>query len=532
MPNRLDAIRFTNPSFLLMYSPLQFGPEEMAKPDGSLSLPYVAGALRRAGYAVDILDISVGGKQDQLKDTFFKPTILPSGLLRVGMSHERIAQEVAKFDVIGISSIFTTQTSMVLETVRLVKKVDPNKLVVAGGVNARNLRDRFFNAGVDVILLSEAEHTIVELAEALRGKTSLTNISGIAFRDENGKEHLNKATKVTTELDELPFPAWDLLPLEKYWDISRPHGGQFPEGKRIKYASLQTSRGCPFQCLYCHISKEEPDSPYGYLGGFRVKSIDRVLKELQTLKDLGAEYIFFEDDSLFAKKKRAYTLFELVREMGLHLSDVNGVNICHLQKNFGGKLGIDEEFLGVLAAAGFEFLHLPFESANQRLLDKYSTSKWKINITDTRELIRACERAGIKTAGNYMIGYPDETREEIFNTILMAKRHVEQGLNHAALFAVVPFPGTLLYDMVVERGQLDPNFDTDQMKWTRSILKNIAIPAETLEQMRQLAWLTVNRSEFVDYKINMRVAKPEAPQIAAASAAAGNSVGASETVAL
>jgi hypothetical protein len=82
-------------------------------------------------------------------------------------------------------------------------------------------------------------------------------------------------------------------------------------------------------------------------------------------------------------------------------------------------------------------------------------------------------------------------------------------MNHAQMFAVVPFPGTLLYDMVIKNGQLDPNFDTDQMKWTKSILKDLAVPADTLEHLRQLAWLTINRSEFVDYKINMRVKKPE-----------------------
>ncbi|MGH8247051.1 MAG: hypothetical protein ACREUU_11555, partial [Gammaproteobacteria bacterium] len=136
--------------------------------------------------------------------------------------------------------------------------------------------------------------------------------------------------------------------------------------------------------------------------------------------------------------------------------------------------------------------------------------KWNIQRTDTKKLIGVCNSLGIKTAGNYMIGYPDETLGEIYNTILMAKRHMDQGLNHAALFAVVPFPGTLLYDMVVANGQLDPDFDTDSMKWTKSILKDIAVPAETLEHLRQLAWLVVNRSDFVDYKINMRVEKPDA----------------------
>jgi anaerobic magnesium-protoporphyrin IX monomethyl ester cyclase len=504
----LKSLKVAEPRFLLMYSPLQFGPEEMAKPDGSLSLAYVAGSLRRAGYHVEILDVSVGGKEDRLEDTFFRTTYLESGLIRCGMSPERVAERIADFDVIGISSIFTAQTSMVLELARLVKSVDPRKLVIAGGVNARNLRDRFFRAGVDVIALSEAETTILEIAEAVRGRRQLASVRAIAFLDESGREVVTPPGPPLTDLDQLPFPAWDLLPLDKYWDISRPHGGEFSPGERLQYAALQTSRGCPYHCLYCHISKEDAGGISGAIGSYRMKSIERVLAELEILKGLGARYIYFEDDSLFAKKPRAYELFRAVKDMGLVLADVNGINLVHLLTNRGGRLEIDEEFLSILADAGFKWFHLPFESASQRLIDTYSTGKWNTRKTDTEKLIRKCNDFGLSVAGNYMIGYPDETLDEIYSTVLMAKRHVLQGLNHAALFAVVPFPGTEIFDMVIRNGQLDPDFDTDQMKWTKSILKGLAVPPETLEHLRQLAWLTVNKPSFVDYKIAMRVNRP------------------------
>src|SRR5262245_4783610 len=149
-----------DPSFLLLYSPLQFGKNEMAKPDGSLSLPYLAGALRDAGFEVQLLDISVGNAKDELKDTFFNPLALPSGMFRLGMSESRVLEEAARHDVICISSIFTAQTRMVLDTVRLIKREFPHKLLVAGGVNARSLAPRFFDAGVDVISLSEGDRTI------------------------------------------------------------------------------------------------------------------------------------------------------------------------------------------------------------------------------------------------------------------------------------------------------------------------------------------------------------------------------------
>jgi radical SAM superfamily enzyme YgiQ (UPF0313 family) len=304
-----------------------------------------------------------------------------------------------------------------------------------------------------------------------------------------------------------------MLPLKKYWDISRPHGGQFPEGQRIQYASLQTSRGCPYQCLYCHISKEDEDGVAGNIGKFRLKSIDRVIRELELLKSLGVEYVFFEDDSLFAKKPRAYKLFQLVKEMGMKLLDVNGINIAHMQKNFNGTLGADDEFIGILADAGFSFLTLPFESSSQRLLDKYSTSKWQVRLTNTAQLLKSLEAHNIRAAGNYMIGYPDESEMEIQETILMAKRHIEEGLNHALFFSVVPFPGSKLYDMVIANGQLDAEFDPDTMRWTKSILRGLAMPAETLERVRQLAWLTVNRSDYVKYKIGQRVETSDRPYI-------------------
>lgn len=489
-----------------MYSPLQFAPGETSKPDGSLSLAYLAGALRRAGFDVRILDCAVGDAQHALEETFFQSTPLATGLMRVGMSPDAILSAVAPYDIVGVSSIFTTQSAMAIELVRLIKEAYPEKLIVAGGVNARSLRRRFFSGGVDVIAISEADETIVQLARALEGHLAVTEVPGIAFLREDGAEIVNPVGPVIADLDQLPIPAWDLLPLSKYWDISRPHGGQFVDGQRIPYASMQTSRGCPFRCAYCHISREQDGDAAGRIGQLRLKSIDRVVQELEILTGLGVEYVFFEDDSLFAKKKRAHALFELVKDYGLTLIDVNGVNICHFQTNHNGALAIDVEFIDVLAEAGFQFITLPFESASQRILDRYASAKWRVDKTDTEALIRAFNRAGIRVSGNYMLGFPDETQAEIFETVMMAKRHVEQGLNHALFFAVVPFPGTTLFDYAIANGQLDPDFDTDTLRWTKSVLKHLSVSIEALESIRQTAFLTVNRSEYVDYKRRMVIA--------------------------
>jgi anaerobic magnesium-protoporphyrin IX monomethyl ester cyclase len=500
---RLGRIRVRAPRFLLLYPPLQFAPGEVAKPDGSLSLTYLAGALRNAGYEVRILDCAVGPEDSPLQDSFLNVTPLPSGLRRVGMPVEAILAVAASYDAIGLSSIFTPQTTACLDLIRQIRAAYPEKLIMAGGVNARSLRRRFYASGVDLIATSEAEETIVRVGRGLEGKEQLSAIPGIAFLDESGEERVTKSAPVLQDLDQLPFPAWDLLPLRQYWKISRPHGGNFTPGKTIRYASLQTSRGCPFHCEYCHISLEQADSPHGHIGRFRTKSVERVCREFETLKKLGVEHIYLEDDSLFAKKRRAAEIFGLVKGMGFNLLDVNGINICHLHAGEKSGLRVDTEFIGTLAAAGFTFLTLPFESAVQRIIDKYASSKWKVSKVDAKKLIEACADAGIQASGNYMMGYPDESPAEIFSTIEMARRHVDCGLDYALFFAVVPFPGSALFNNAIRDGHLDSDFNTDEMRWTKSIMRNMLMDPTTLEHVRQLAWLLVNRPDYVKYKRGM-----------------------------
>ena len=500
MPNQITT-NGRDPRFLLMYSPLQFGPHDSVKPDGSLSLAYVAGALREAQFEVRILDACVGADKDDLSDTFFRSVELPSGLERVGMSVERISDEIESYDVIGISSIFTAQTTMVLDIIKLVKKVDPSKLVMAGGVNARYLAKRFFDSGADVIFLSEADETIVQVGNTLRaGSMDFSGIPGVAFRNQDGKIVFNNARDIARNLDELPVPAWDLLPLAKYWDISRPHGGAFPPGMRIQYASLMTSRGCPFACAYCHISKETTDSRSGDIGTLRMKSRERVMQEVDVLKGLGVEYVFLEDDSLLAKKRRAIEIFNGLEKEGLKLVDLNGVNIVHMLRRDGRELVIDTELLGAMAAAGFKDISLPFESASQRIIDKYASKKWTTEEYPSAALIGTLRDMGITPFGQYTIGYPDETFEEMLETFMMAKRHVEEGVASVNFSVIVPFPGTTLFDMAIRNGHLSPDYNTDDMRTTKSVFQNTEVPPETVEYIRRTAWNLINDPGFLSDK--------------------------------
>ena len=318
-----------DPRFVLVYAPQQFRPDDNAKPEGSLGLPYLAAALDKHGFEVDILDTCVGTSAHSLESTFHRREMLANGLVRIGLADDAILQEIAPYDVVAITSIFTAQTSRVVELVRLVKTAFPAKLVVVGGGNARWMAERLFDAGADLISLSEAEETIVRIGEVLRrGSRDFSEVPGVAFRYRERTQRT--PPRFATNLDDLPVPAWRLLPLERYWTIARPHGGGFPPDKRIRYAPMMTSRGCPFMCEFCHISKETPDSRSGNLRQLRLKSDHRVGEECDALQALGVEYVFLEDDSLLAKKARALRIFSELRRRRLTLSAVNGVNVLHL----------------------------------------------------------------------------------------------------------------------------------------------------------------------------------------------------------
>ena len=121
---------------LFLYPPEQVLPGKQVKPNGSLAYPYLAGALRDIEVESYIYDACVGNADDNLDDFFNKPTPLPSGMTKTGVSDYRILEIANSYDAVGITSIFSSQETEVLRCATLIKKHFPNKLLFSGGVNA------------------------------------------------------------------------------------------------------------------------------------------------------------------------------------------------------------------------------------------------------------------------------------------------------------------------------------------------------------------------------------------------------------
>ena len=483
------------PKVLLLYPPEQNWSDTLCKPNGSLAYPMLGGALRDIDVEVEVYDACVGNSDDDYKKFFFSPKKLESGLLRTGVTDERILEIVKDFDFVGITSIFSLQETMVLHCCRLIKKHYPEKILFSGGVNARYRHTEFLNAGFDIVCTSESELTIQEIMKVYRaGSRDWSSVPKILFKKDGKIVNTSQMGKIIWNLDELPMPAWDLLPNERYWEIRRPHGGHFKDDEDLRYVSMMTSLGCPFACSYCHIAHETKGSLADEIGRFRIKSDERVLDELLFLRDeIGAKQVFIEDDSIFGMKRRAIKMLKKIIGVGLEILDVNGVNVIHLTK----KGEPDLEVIELLAEAGFRDIVLPFESANHRIVKKWCSNKWRVEDFNVESLVKEIKKAGMRVAANYMVGFPDETENEIKETISFAKRNMDYGLDASNFFLVMPLPGTPMFDEVIKNGQLKPNYNIDKMQWTKANMINTSVPPDKLEEIRQKAWEDCNLSEHI-----------------------------------
>lgn len=499
------------PSVLLIYPPNQLMPVETPRPDGSLGPLYLAGALRTMGIETDLLDAAVGAEDDDLEHTFYRSEMLPNGLVRIGMSWKRIEEFLAQkqYDIVGVNSNFTPQTKMAFGVAEIAKRVNPQTLVIAGGVNARSLWQRFMtNGAFDLVCTTEGEKVIQEIATRFLHGQTYDGIDGTIYF-ANGEPHIYKVGPGTvfTKLDELPFPAWDKLPLAKYERIASPHGVDLT-GRKHRYGPIMTSRGCPFQCSYCHISLERfgRGTLSGDIGDLRLKSVGRVLREIDTLISLGVKKLFIEDDSLLAKKPRIKELFTAILNSGLTLADVNGVNLVHLfQKTGGGTLEPDRDYMELLYNAGLQQIVFPVESGSQRILNKYASLKLKLALMDVLKLTKIAREIGIICPVNMMIGFPDETEEEIMMSVELAKKLIDAGANYVSFFIPIPFPGSQLYDMAIRGGYLSPDFDPDIMNWKNGVMVNTEVPVERIVEIRDWATQTVNPPEYVAKRLQESV---------------------------
>ena len=184
--------------------------------------------------------------------------------------------------------------------------------------------------------------------------------------------------------------------------------------------------------------------------------------------------------------------------------------IWHLVKKSDKRLWMvpDEEVIELLAEVGFKDIVLPFESANPRILKKWCSNKLVLERFDPGNLIKTIKKYKINVSTNYMLGFPDETRDEIETTVNFAKQMQQYGLDSSNFFLVMPAPGTPMFEYCIKTGQLPKDFNPDTIQWTKANLLGTSVPPAELEEIREKAWLECNSEEFTKVRKSWVVNSP------------------------
>ena len=272
----------------------------------------------------------------------------------------------------------------------------------------------------DFQVVGEGEETIQEIMEALEQGRSLEGILGVIYRD-NGNIVENPRRPLEMTADKLPVPNRDLLPTDKY--VHSLPGKGF-----IRYATLFTSRGCPFHCIFC-----SQHTMHGRK--MRWHSLERVMVELdQIVNKLGVEHIIIMDETLTLDKQRTMELCRRIKEAGLKFT----------WEGWTRAETVDEELLSEMKSAGLIRLSFGIESGDPEML---KIIKKGITLEGVRRAYKIADKVGLETRGSAILGHPFETRETAWRTIKFLRSIKE--LKQIYLNVATPYPGTELYDYAV-----------------------------------------------------------------------------------
>ncbi len=446
---------------LLINPPQTFYPGS-EPPAGNLpiGLMYIAAVLQKADYKVEILDAF-------MEDAAFQKN---GDTISVGMPFERIKQEICirKPDIVGIAGPFTCQIENSLNISNLTKELNPSILTVVGGPHVTLVPYEFLGdaKNVDIVVIGEGEYAMLDIAQTFEGKKQLSAIPGVAYR-QDGKILVNPPRPFIENLDEMPYPAYNLLDMEQYLNPKKIGYRSF----RDRAISMITSRGCPFNCCFCAV--------HLHMGrGFRAHSAEYVLKHIKYVVDrFKVKNIFFEDDNLTLDLARFEAICDgiIAEKIKIGWETPNGVRADCLSLNLLKKMkqsGCRSVFVGV-------------ESGDQRILDNVICKR--LDLERVVEFAKNSKAIGLKTGAFYIIGFPGEKKENMQRTVdfaLMLKRNYDVGMH---LFMATPSYGTRLYAECKSKGYIQPNLtwnafaEARQPKGMPLITTNDFTPAEVKE---------------------------------------------------
>lgn len=326
-----------------------------------------------------------------------------------------------KPNYIGIRS-FSINADELYSLCNKIKKNFPKTFLIVGGPHASTAPEEVLKkAPVDIIVIGEGEYTFLELISKLLERKDYSDVAGIVF-NKNGRKIFTSKREPIVDLDNLPFPEYDLIDLEQYatkmnWALMKR-----------KNALIESSRGCPFDCIFCH-------NLFGKRVRFR--SADSIFNEIKKLYDkYNVDEFFFVDDAFNLDYNRAIKLFDKIIDSNIKIK-------IHFINGLRGDL-LDQNFIDKMVSAGTISVAYAVETASKRL-QKYIHKN--INLEKLKKNIEyTCEK-DIMVRLFFMFGFPTETEKEVEQT-LSSMKQFKKCL--PLFFAVKYYKNTKMYDLAIK----------------------------------------------------------------------------------
>lgn len=399
-----------------------------------IGLAYIGAVVESMGIKVKIYDALIEGWLNRKE--------VSQGVIRIGAPEEAIKMVIEDFapDIVGVNSLFSKQRENAHRIYALTKAVNPQIFTVAGGAHPTVgpeivMRD----PNVDFVVIGEGEQTIRDLIRQLQGEGDFASLNGIAFRN-NGIVKIFPKTSFIEDLDSIPFPAWHLLDMNKYFGLSISHGKR----RHRLFAPIVTSRGCPAGCTFC-------TAHHVWGRPFRKRSAENVIKEMRFLKkEYSIRELMFEDDNVTLDVPRAEKLFDMMVEerLGFAWDTPNGV----------AAFALNERLISKMKEAGCYKLNIAVESGNPQVLK--DIIKKPLDLKKVKPLLDYARKIGLEVGIFLIVGMPGERLEQVWDSFRFAR---EVGVYDAFVSVATPYPGSELYRQCREKGYINENYSFDNL---------------------------------------------------------------------
>jgi len=318
----------------------------------------------------------------------------------------------------------TPRYPTVVRICREIKRLAPEVITIVGGPHVTGSQMTALYDGISYGIIGEGEEALLDLLDTLEKGGDPSEVRNLIYRD-NGSIKVNETRPFIKNVDELPFPAWDLMNIDEYID---------PAYFKGSHLAIFSGRGCPYDCSFCA-------SCVTWKRKLRERSVENVMDEIRHIvKVLGIHNLMFWDDSFAANKKRAIAICNRIIEENLNINYTVQIRAD----------SISEELVNALRDSGCSFAAIGVESGNEEVLKRIGKRETKAQF---RAAVKMMKDAGLPIIASYIMGLAGDTHDTIKETIDFA---FELDADQSKFMILAPFPGTRDYDLAVRKGLVDP----------------------------------------------------------------------------